>query len=75
MWEQFTEKTLGKDKLILQNHYFLITTEWKIAGTVEMYSVSAWFNMFTALLAISNNSTPCDFMETYFSCASFEIES
>lgn len=41
MWEQFTEKTLGKDKLILQNHYFLITTEWKIAGTVEMYSVSA----------------------------------
>lgn len=42
MCEQFTEKTLGKDKLkILQNHYFLITTEWKIAGTVEMYSVSA----------------------------------
>lgn len=41
MREQFTEKTLGKDKLILQNHYLLITTEWKIAGTVEMYSVSA----------------------------------
>lgn len=41
MWEQFTEKTLGKDKLILQNHYFLITTECKITGTVEMYSVSA----------------------------------